>query len=101
MTCIKPSIIVIFIILNFLLIYISARYVFSSESIWNFRKQTFGLIEPNLIIFGLMNLLLVGGMLIAPGTIKIKHLGLTNLKQGVLTFTGIWLVLQITIAVYV
>ena len=84
------SVIWLIIVLNFLLIYLSSL-VFLSEWMQNIQSSTHGLVDPNLIVFSVMSLLLIVFVLWYKSKFSIKQLGLVNFKQGLISIVLIWL----------
>jgi uncharacterized protein len=91
---VSSPILILFIFLNFLLIFITAKYLFLSPWILQISLQTGGLIDPNLITFTLMNVLLIGLLLMYYGRMKVEYFGLKKIKYGLICFISIWITVQ-------
>jgi membrane protease YdiL (CAAX protease family) len=87
---------VVFVLLTFLSIYFSSL-IFESNSLAYLQKISHGLIDPNLVVFGFLNLIAIGGLLIKFEKLPLRTLGLTNLKQGVLVLVLVWSFSQLII----
>jgi membrane protease YdiL (CAAX protease family) len=92
----KKGILLLFIIMNFAGIYLSSIF-FESEFLLNIQKETRGLLDPNLIIFSFMNIVLVIFLLVFKEKIPFHALGLIRPKQGIYTFILIWFFSQVII----
>lgn len=87
---------IIFIVLSFLGIYCSSL-IFESNWLLDLQKRSLGLLDPNLLVFGFLNLVVIVCLLVGIEKIPFRKLGLINLKQGILVFTLVWSISQLII----
>lgn len=95
----KKKTLFIFLMICFSGIYLSSQ-IFESDYLLILQKWSHGLIDPNLVVFGIFNIILIFILLVRVEKIPLKKLGLINLKQGIIVLFFVWLLSQLlTVAI--
>jgi membrane protease YdiL (CAAX protease family) len=83
-----------FIVLNFVSVYLSTL-IFRTTWIADIQRNTSGWVDPNLVTFSLLNIVLVLGLLVFAGKLRALDMGLVKIYQGFLALAGIWIFSQL------
>lgn len=76
----------------------ASSLVFGSEELMALQKWSLGLIDPNLVVFSILSLVLIVLLLVRMEHIPFTKLGLVHLKKGLIVFFMIWGLTQLITA---